>query len=102
MYETKFIMSVNLYLSYIPSFITKQHLYSMCKNLNLFYPGNIVLKYQKNNFNTAYIFVKQWYNGEDSKHMKKIIEHGENAYLLFAFPIYIKCSLLQKNEVLHV
>ena len=91
-------MTINLYLSYIPIFITKQHLYSMCMNLNLFSPLNIVLKPQKNNnFNTAYVFVKSWHNCEESRHILHTLQTGNNAYLQFAFPIYIKCSLLKKT-----
>ena len=91
-------MTINLYLSYIPSFITKQHLHSMCANLNLFSPVNIVLKPQKNNhFNAAYVFIKRWHNCDDSRDVIRTLQKGKNAYLLFAFPIYIKCSILKKT-----
>lgn len=92
-------MNINLYISYIPNWVTKQQLYDTCKRLNEFVPLNIVLNRNPDSaFSTAYIFIKKWHITKYSNKIRKQLLNGETIYLLYSFPMYLKCSLLKKNN----
>jgi hypothetical protein len=86
----------NLYLSFIPSCLTQEHILYMCKKLGYFEPSNIVLKNHNNcNYCTAFIFVKEWFYTETSQQLLKKIQQGKTVYLQYSFPLYIKCKMLK-------
>lgn len=86
----------NLYLSFIPAWLTKKQILYMCKNLGYFEPSNIVLKNHNNcNYSTAFIFVKKWSTTETSQQLLTKIQEGKTVYLQYKFPLYIKCKRLK-------
>jgi len=97
---------IHLYLSYIPNFITEQHLRRACDKLNLFSVKQITLHSNNNNnnnnnykhFRTGYVFIQKWYDNEKNDYILNELKQGKSVYLLYMFPLYIKCSILKKNE----
>ena len=94
---------IHLYLSYIPNFITENQIWNMCQQLNLFSVKQITFHTNNynGNFHTGIIFIKEWFKNEKNQFILNELKLGHSVYLMYQFPLYIKCSTLKKNDYSH-
>jgi hypothetical protein len=91
---------IHLYLSYVPRFVTENQLRNVCRKLNLFSVKQIVFhsRNPEDNFHTGFIFINEWYQNKRNDSILNELKLGHSIYLLYQFPLYIKCTILKKND----
>lgn len=81
----------------LPLDVTKQHLYTRFRCLNIGTIRNIVIV-KKEVIGTAFITIDKWNESQTSRTILKRFEQDQPVYICYSFPHYLKCIMLKRNK----